>query len=139
MRKIKSFLLACIMIISALSFNAVAAVPETAEPLWNNTGSVVLGHTRIGTTAHVNIDITIDAGATISDTTIKLFKMGSTETVLEKTWTNPDWTVDAVNTYNFYDTHSPVESGVVYQLVFQCKVWKNGTYDQISTHKNVQY
>lgn len=139
MRKFKSFLLACVMIVSALTINMAAALPETVQPLWDNTYDVVLAHTRIGTTSHVSVDITIEDGATIANAEIRLFKMASTGTELVKKWTSPDWSVDALGTYSFYDTYSPVESGVVYQLAFQCNVRQNGTSDSIALYKNVQY
>lgn len=139
MKRIKSFLLACIMIISALSINVIAAVPETVQPLWDNTYDVILAHTRIGSTSHVNVDITVERGSTIMNAEVSLLKMATTGTVLVKRWSNPAWTADAAGTHNFYATYSPVESGVVYQLVFQCEVWRNGVCDEIGFYKNVQY
>ncbi len=136
MKRIASILLALLMIALVCAFSVSAT---EIQPRWDNTGSVILGHTRIGTTAHVNIDITIDDGATIRNAAVRLIAMEESPSTVVKTWTDPEWTIDAAGQYNFYDTYSPVTSGKIYRLTFQCEVWRNGVMDQISLYKDVQY
>ena len=138
MKRLTSFLLACVMALTVFSFNAFCADPYEIMPIWDNTSSVVLGHTAIGTTAHCNVDITVDSGSTISNVVIKLISMEGTSRVV-KTWRNPTLTLDASNTYNFYGTYSPVVPGNGYRLTFECEVWRSGVCDEISLYKDVRY
>ena len=135
MKKFTSFLLAIFLVFTICAFCVSA---EEIQPRWDNTGSVVLGHTRIGTTAHVNIDLTVDDGSTVKNAVVRLISMDNPSTIV-KTWSNPQWTINAAGVYNFYDTHSPVQTGKYYRLTFQCEVWRNGVKDQISLYKDVQY
>lgn len=139
MKKIKILLLACVLIVSAFSLNVSAATSNEIMPLWDNTYSVILGHTAIGTTAHCNIDINIESGASISNVVIKLIAMEESPSRVVKKWTDPSLTVNAAGTYNFYDTYSPIVPGNGYRLTFECEVWKNGVCDEISLYKDVQY
>ena len=136
MKKITSFLLACLTAV-LMCTSSISALD--IQPRWENTGCVVLAHTRIGTTAHVNIDLSIDEGATLKNVAIRLIAMQENPSRVVKTWTDPEWTINAADTYNFYDTFSPVTEGKIYRLSLQCEVWRNGVKDQISLYKDVQY
>ena len=139
MKKIKTFLLACVMVLSVFSFNVSAATSDEIMPLWDNTYSVVVSHRAIGTTSHCNVDIAIEEGSTIMNVVIKLINMDASPQTVVKKWTNPTMTVDSANSYNFYDTYSPIATGDMHRLVFQCEVWHNGVCDEISTYKDVTY
>lgn len=130
MKKIKCFLLACLMMISLFIYPASAAMPETVDPLWNNTNDVVLAHDAIGTTAHCSVDISIVDGATMMNVSIRLVENGTANIV--KQWEDPEMAVLAFNTYSFYDTAENIVPGNTYRLIFQCEVWKNGICDYIS-------
>lgn len=137
MKKLKCFLLACLMMVSVFSASVSAALPETVEPLWNNTYGVYLVHGAVGTTAHCYVDIEIHSGASIRNVTIRLIESGSTNIV--KTWTDPEMTVDAYNTYSFYGTAENITPGNTYLLVLQCEVWHNGVCDYISEGSTQTY
>lgn len=139
MKRIKTFLLACVMIVSVFSFNVSAATPDEIMPLWDNTYNVVVSHRAIGTTSYCNVDISVETGSTIMNVVVKLINMDANPSAVVKKWTNPTMTVNAANVYNFYDTYSPIVTGDTHRLVFQCEVWHNGVCDEISLHKDVQY
>lgn len=136
MKKITSFLLACLTAV-LMCTSSISALD--IQPRWENTGCVVLAHTRIGTTAHVNIDLSIDEGATLRNVAIRLIAMQENPSRVVKTWTDPEWTIDYETEYNFYDTFSPVTAGKIYRLAIYCEVWRNGVMDEISLYKDVQY
>ena len=139
MKRIKVFLLAFVMVCSVFSFNVSCAAPNDIMPLWDNTDSVVIGHRAIGTTSYCNVDIAVESGSTIVNVVVKLIDMDASPQTVVKKWTNPSLNVDAAGVYNFYDTYSPVVSGHIHRLVFQCDVWHNGVCDEISLYKDVQY
>ena len=130
MKKITCFLLACLMIVSVFSVTVSAALPETAVPLWNNTKAVYLAHDAVGTTAHCYADIDTDSGSSLRNVVIYLTDQ-STGTVV-KTWTDPEMTVDACNTFSFYGTVANITLGHTYCLYLQCEVWHNGVRDDVT-------
>ena len=137
MKKITCFLLACLMIVSVFSVSVSAALPETAVPLWNNTNEVSIIHNAIGTTAHCYVYIDTDSGSSLRNVVIRLTEMGTGNIV--KTWTDPEMTVDAYNTYSFYGTAENITPGNTYLLVLQCEVWHNGVCDYISEGSTQTY
>lgn len=130
MKKMKYFLLACLMVVSLCAYPVSAALPETVDPLWNNTHDVALNHGNVGTTAHCYVDISIVSGAVLKNVSIFLIAMDTTDIV--QRWDDPEMTVDAYNEYSFYGTVEGVIPGNTYQLALQCEVWKNGVCDSIS-------
>ena len=136
MKKFGALLLACLMMVSALSFSA-SANDYGIMPCWNNTNDLIIAHKAVGTTACCQIDMNIAIGATITNNVIRLIDVDEGRIV--KTWTNPTMTVDAVNTHSFYDEVPGITNGHVYQLTIQCQVWRNGVYDTISDGVAAQY
>lgn len=139
MRKIKCLLLACLMMVSAFTYNAFAAVPETVMPLWENTSDVSIAHCAEGTTAHCTVDIGVHPQATMMNVSIRLIAMSENPQRIVKEWKDPEMTVDTLNTHSFYGTVDDIVPGNIYQLVFQCEVWRSGVCDYISQAVNAIY
>ena len=138
MRKIKSFLLACLMVVSILTLSLSAAEP-TVQPLWDNTSDVIMAHDAVGTTAHCYVDITLYPGSTMENAVVRLIAMDENPQTIVKTWDDPEFTLGINNMYSFYETFSGIVPGNTYRLVFQCEVWRNGTCDYISLGLNAIY
>lgn len=139
MKRIKCLLLACVLLLSLLTWTASCAVPETVQPLWNNTYDVVLSHLAVGTTAYCTVDITPASGSTIMNAKVWLIAMDENPQEIVQRWNDPEMTVDAVGTYSFYGTVPNIVPGNGYRLCFQCEVWRNGVCDEISLYKDSQY
>ncbi len=134
MKKIASFFLACLMIVSSFTFAASAV-----QPRWSNTMDIVLAHDAVGTTAHCVVDIGIYKGSTMMNVSIRLADLSANPTQLVKEWEDPEFTVDGNNTYSFYGTVENIIPGHTYRLIFQCEVWHNGVCDYISQGVNAVY
>lgn len=137
MKKILSFLLACLMMVSVFTYPASAAVPETGQPRWSNTYDVFLAHAADGTTAHCSVDITIHSGATMTNVEIWLIDMETSDIVHR--WIDPEMSVNSLGTHSFYGTVEDIIPGNCYRLAFQCEVWNNGICDYISTQCDAIY
>lgn len=124
-----SFVLAFCIAFLMMPFATYAALPETAEPLWDNADSVTAKLLFNGSTGNVSATIRGQRGVTNISVSLRLFYKSSygTWVEIEKDW---DYDVDK-SSLSIYETFTGI-SGREYKVEVSGTVTKNGYAEPIS-------
>ncbi len=96
MKKTISILLVLVSLLSCLSVQSLAALPETAEPMWDNTASTIEGFDFDGTTGLTSMRVNGKRGTSQIDGIGTVYKFDGTN------WVFVDEVIKSVHALSCY-------------------------------------
>ncbi len=128
-KRIISIILVCCMALLTMPFATYAALPETVEPLWDNTNIFTATLSFNGTRGTATVYVDGQSGVTDITLEIKLYYKNTSGSWIE---VDKDWNYDVnSSTFAVSETFTGV-SGREYKIVVKGTVTKAGYAETIS-------